>query len=113
MKVPEEEQAFQIAGNNYTLFVLIANEMVNDFEGLIIQRLLHLFKPLFCIISDSFSNNDTERYLVRENFSCAPKFEAGADPMAEWLSSHAPLQWPRVSLVWILGMDVAPLIRLC
>ena len=33
--------------------------------------------------------------------------------MAEWLSSQAPLQWPRVSLVGILGVDVAPLIRPC
>ena len=28
--------------------------------------------------------------------------------MAEWLSSCAPLWWPRVSLVWILGVDMAP-----
>ena len=27
--------------------------------------------------------------------------------MAEWLSSHAPLWWPRVSLVRILGADMA------
>ena len=31
--------------------------------------------------------------------------------MAEWLSLHALLQRPRVSLVWILGVDMAPLIR--
>ena len=37
----------------------------------------------------------------------------GADPMAEWLSSHALLQWPRVSLVQILGVDMAPLIKPC
>ena len=27
--------------------------------------------------------------------------------MAEWLSSHALLQRPRVSLIWILGTDLA------
>ena len=37
----------------------------------------------------------------------------GADPVAEWLSLYAPLQQPRVSLVWILGVDMAPLIRPC
>ena len=34
-----------------------------------------------------------------------------ASPMAKWLGSHAPLQRPRVSLVWILGQNMAPLIR--
>ena len=28
--------------------------------------------------------------------------------MAEWLSSRTLLRWPRVSLVWILSMDMAP-----
>ena len=31
--------------------------------------------------------------------------------MGEWLSSHALLPWPRVSLVQTLGADMAPLIR--
>ena len=35
----------------------------------------------------------------------------GADPIVEWLSSCAPLRRPRVSPVWILGADMAPLIR--
>ena len=34
----------------------------------------------------------------------------GASPVAEWLSSCAPLQWPRVLLVQILGTDMVPLI---
>ena len=34
-------------------------------------------------------------------------------PMAEWLSSLALLQWPRVSPVRILGVDLALLIRPC
>ena len=33
--------------------------------------------------------------------------------MAEWLSSHASLLWPRVLPVWILGADRALLIRPC
>ena len=39
------------------------------------------------------------------------KRNAGAGPMAEWLSSHAPLWQPRVLPVQILGVDMAPLIR--
>ena len=35
----------------------------------------------------------------------------GPGPMAEWLSSRSLLQRPRVPLVQILGMDMAPLIR--
>ena len=38
---------------------------------------------------------------------------SGAGPMAEWLSSHTPLQQPRVSQVQILGVDMAPLIKPC
>uniref|UniRef100_A0A9L0R703 Uncharacterized protein n=1 Tax=Equus caballus TaxID=9796 RepID=A0A9L0R703_HORSE len=34
-----------------------------------------------------------------------------AGPVAEWLSSRAPLERPRVSLVWILGVDMAPVVR--
>ena len=30
--------------------------------------------------------------------------------MAEWLSLCTPLGWPRVSLVWILVADMAPLL---
>ena len=33
---------------------------------------------------------------------------AGAGSVAEWLSSHVPLQRPRVR---ILGTDMAPLVR--
>ena len=36
-----------------------------------------------------------------------------AGPMAEWLSSHARLQRPRVSSGWILGANLAPLIKPC
>ena len=37
----------------------------------------------------------------------------GAGPMVEWLSWRALLRWPRVSLVWILGADMTPLIKPC
>ena len=35
----------------------------------------------------------------------------GAGPVAEWLSSHALLWWLRISLVRILGADMALLIK--
>ena len=37
----------------------------------------------------------------------------GAGPMAEWLSSHTLLWWPRVSAVRILGADMAQLVKAC
>ena len=39
--------------------------------------------------------------------------ETRAGPMAEWLSSQAPLQQPRVLPVWILGWTWHPLIEPC
>ena len=39
--------------------------------------------------------------------------DLGASPMAEWLSSCAPLPQPRASPVRILGADMAPLVRPC
>ena len=36
-----------------------------------------------------------------------------AGPVAKWLSSWAPLRWPRISLVRILGTDMAWLIKPC
>ena len=35
----------------------------------------------------------------------------GTGPVAKWLSLCSPLRQPRVSLVWILGAEMAPLIR--
>ena len=37
----------------------------------------------------------------------------GAGPVAEWSSSRAPFRRPKVSLVGILGADMALLIRPC
>ena len=39
------------------------------------------------------------------------KLQKGAGPVAEWSSSRAPLRQLKVSLVQILGVDMAPLIR--
>ena len=50
------------------------------------------------------------QYLVLSAFKI---FAIRASLLAEWLSSCALLQWPRVSLVQILGTDMAPLIRPC
>ena len=36
-----------------------------------------------------------------------------ASPVAKWLSLRALLQWPGVLPVWILGVDMALLIRPC
>ena len=41
------------------------------------------------------------------------KITLGAGQGPQWLSLHAPLQQPRVSLVWILDVDMAPLIMPC
>ena len=35
----------------------------------------------------------------------------GAGPTAEWLSLYTPLRRPRISPIWILGTDLAPLIK--
>ena len=37
----------------------------------------------------------------------------GGSPVAEWLSSHAPLRRPRVLPVQIPGTDTAPLVGPC
>ena len=39
--------------------------------------------------------------------------EEGAGRGAQWVSPHALLPWPRVSLVRILGTDMALLIKPC
>ena len=48
---------------------------------------------------------------MNPNFREVKIWEEGASPLAKWLSSHAPRQRPRVSLVQILGADMAPLVR--
>ena len=37
----------------------------------------------------------------------------GAGPMAKWLSSRVVLRWPGVSLVQILGVDIALIVSPC
>ena len=41
------------------------------------------------------------------------KYLRGACPVAEWLSSRAPLWQPRISPVWILNADMAPFLKPC
>ena len=72
----------------------------------------------FTVIGDCWdqkeSGDGAERCLdSRSVLMVGPVIEErmGAGPRAQWLSSRAPLQQPRVSLVWILGADMAPLIR--
>ena len=58
--------------------------------------------------------NDLEKRL-RKKFFIYKSIKAGigASVVAEWLSLCALLRWPRVSPVWILGADMAPLIGPC
>ena len=56
-----------------------------------------------------FFNYDARKCQV--NIIELEKQVLGAGPVAEWLSSRALLQRPRVSSVWILGPDMAPPIR--
>ena len=37
----------------------------------------------------------------------------GAGPLAEWQNLLDPLLWPGILPVWILGVDLAPLIKPC
>ena len=52
-------------------------------------------------------------YLTTEQYAAIKNFMEGARPVAEWLSSCTLLRRPRVSLVRILGADMAPLVRPC
>ena len=65
----------------------------------------------------SFSSTPLEKRNEPGSWKSVPQHmqkEAGrAGPVAEWLSSHTPLWWSRVSLVRILGVDMAPLIKPC
>ena len=37
----------------------------------------------------------------------------GAGLVAQWLSVHILLWWPRIHWFWILGADMAPLVKPC
>ena len=69
--------------------------------------------------SDQISTPPTERRPGAELLQLATgkdqhsKCLGGAGPVAEWLSSRAPLPWPGVSPVQVLGADMAPLIQPC
>ena len=74
--------------------------------------LIHLTKLQF---TEKEKAGRSRLVRVTATLSCAlarlKMGEVGANSVAEWLSSHALLQWPGVSLVRILGVDMAPLIR--
>ena len=77
-----------------------------DMVWLLFPWFLHVFlalsylKPFTEVDMDNFRQQKEKKMTV-----------GGAGPMAEWLSLRTPLQWPRVSLVLILGADMAPLVR--
>ena len=52
-------------------------------------------------------------YEFHELIHLLKTIPVGVGPMAEWLSLRAPLWWPGISLVRILGVDMAPLIKPC
>ena len=52
-------------------------------------------------------------FLKEEEISTNHKRKDWGRPVAEWLTSRSQLQWPRVSLVRILGADLALLVRPC
>ena len=54
-------------------------------------------------------NNQGKAFV--ESASLIKNHCEGARPVAEWLSSRALFRQPGVSLVWILGTDMALLIR--
>ena len=55
----------------------------------------------------------TARHNMDNSHTNFKRKKSGAGHVAEWLSSRTLLQRPRVSLVRILGADMAPLIRPC
>ena len=60
-----------------------------------------LIEFMFCLAGETDCKKQTKKHEHRTG------------PGAAWLSSRTLLQWPGVSPVQILGMDVAPLIKLC
>ena len=52
-------------------------------------------------------------FPLRASLFSSLKWGRGDRPMAKWLSLHAPLGWPRVLLVQILGANMALLIKPC
>ena len=63
-------------------------------------------------VSGAFALKRSQSYIILGH-SNSKECSLGAGPVAEWVSSRTPLWRPRVSLVWILGADMAPLIRPC
>ena len=65
---------------------------------------------------DCSTKSPCRKYIVVSNhiFILLSKYNSyGVCPVAERLSSCTLLWWPRVSLVWIPGTDLALLIKLC
>ena len=60
-------------------------------------------------------NSQIYKYLrtvtILDNKEIVLDRQGRGQPVTKWLSLHTPLQPPRVSLVRILGTDMAPLIR--
>ena len=70
-------------------------------------------RDLKIAITNKFTYLRENRSILKREMKDIKKGKFGAGPMAEWLSSHALLQWPRVSPIQILGADMAPPIKPC
>ena len=90
-------------------FLIASLAISSSLISLLFLGLLSQILDSWVIYSFStFLVNGPEFYLIIMNFK---NLALGAGPMAEWLSSCTPLWRPRVSLVRILGVDMALLIR--
>ena len=96
---------------SFSSFVLLgpSQNSVQYFQETHFLLLCHPVSHFHLCYSLQYRDN---RFKIGNSKQASSKIP-GASPMAEWLSSHAPLQQPRVSLVRILGADLAPLVRSC
>ena len=93
--------------SNYGLVFMVICATSPTCQALSWLRTLHVFFSILDLLASSHSLHLNLGVITLEMLSEVDS------PMPEWLSSCALLQWPRVSPVWILGADMAPLIRPC
>ena len=67
--------------------------------------------PILCYLNMIMSIDQKNAFDKNQYPFVIKKKISGASPVAEWLSSRAPLQRPRISPVQILSVDMARLVR--
>ena len=120
LKVFPEEQSSPLERHvlrthRYSLLSPVGYRLCPAASSLPVSKRVNSFisqiKPQFPIVLTYTSTNILNSVTEKEKRKERKKKEGkGASPVAEWLSSHAPLQWPRVSQVRSLGRDMVPLI---